>query len=101
LLEDLTFSLFQQVRPSFARAACAVLGLNPMQVPKESVLSFVMAQHPRLGSSSPFYGLTDDLIKRVLEAVVCFDRGHMNICPFALLGKFGGRRSKIACLPYK
>ena len=66
-------SAYLQVRPAFARAACGILGLNPFKLPQDAVLSFAMAQHPRLGSKSCFCGLNEDLVQRIVDAAEIFD----------------------------
>ena len=41
-----------EVQPAFARAVCAVLGLNPLTLAKEKSLAFSMLSHDRLGVKS-------------------------------------------------
>lgn len=41
-----------ELQPAFARAACAVLGLNPLALPVEKILALSMLAHHRLGALS-------------------------------------------------
>jgi hypothetical protein len=62
------------VRPAFSRAVCAVLNLNPFELPSENCLSFLMAQHIKLGGSSSAFGLPTDVLQKIFNAVKAFDK---------------------------
>ena len=61
----ITISYFAIHRPAFARAACAILGLNPFELSNDLVIAFAMSQHSRLGSESTVKSLSSDLILKI------------------------------------